>query len=542
MSCSRLYNDYDGIQHDYTHKHGLVWEHVFLPAMAPAEWSDRETLWNAVEAAEKTKDSQLAREFIVALPRELDKTAWTTILSEYIKENFVADGMCADVSVHNTDGENPHAHILLTMRPLNEDGTWQHKAEKEYLCVRGDEERGFTASEFKAARMEGWEKQYQYYVGKKKKYMTPSEAESKGLARASKYAKSTKYGRKNAITARWNSEEQLISWRSAWADAVNCALERSGVEARVDHRSHAARGLDEKPTIHEGASARKMEQVGFVSDRCEINRQIRADNALIRELKVLIAKLMQAVKMTLAELARAMEQVRQDIIVFTYGVLHNREYRAKDLTYLGTIAPKYNEYADAGKVITEKVKERKSLKAELAALSPFELRERRNLRRQIDALTKEIAALRASRTTIMEELGQENDKGMSEIKANVETTRARLDKYYASDADLVENINKSKAKFKELKKQAAEFERGELTDARLALRPQMESAAHDRIARNIKGNKVSFWNYTHSITDTDELLNEADMAERRRVERQRKERERKKELQQRKRRSQEHER
>ena len=180
MSCSRLYNDYDGIQHDYTHKGGLVWEHIFLPSMAPAEWQDREKLWNAVEVAEKTKDSRLAREFIVALPRELDKAAWETILTEYIQDSFVADGMCADVAVHDTDGRNPHAHILLTVRPLNENGTWQHKTEKEYLCVRDGEEQGFTAAEFKAAQAAGWEKQYQYQIGKKKTYMAPSEAETRG--------------------------------------------------------------------------------------------------------------------------------------------------------------------------------------------------------------------------------------------------------------------------------------------------------------------------------------------------------------------------
>ena len=71
MSCSRIYNDYDGIQHDYTRKQGLVWQQVFLPDMAPVEWADREILWNAVEEAEKTKDSRLAREFVVALPVEL---------------------------------------------------------------------------------------------------------------------------------------------------------------------------------------------------------------------------------------------------------------------------------------------------------------------------------------------------------------------------------------------------------------------------------------------------------------------------------------
>lgn len=73
MSCFRMYNDYDGVQHDYTRKQGLVWQLVFLPDIAPAEWGDREVLWNAVEEAEKTKDSRLAHEFVVALPVELNR-------------------------------------------------------------------------------------------------------------------------------------------------------------------------------------------------------------------------------------------------------------------------------------------------------------------------------------------------------------------------------------------------------------------------------------------------------------------------------------
>lgn len=130
MSCSRLYNDYDGIQHDYTRKQGLVWQQAFLPPMAPVAWQDREILWNAVEEAEKTKDSRLAREFVVALPKELDKQGWTALLTEFVQENFVADGMCADAAIHDTDGHNPHAHILLAVRPLNEDGTWRTRPKK----------------------------------------------------------------------------------------------------------------------------------------------------------------------------------------------------------------------------------------------------------------------------------------------------------------------------------------------------------------------------------------------------------------------------
>ena len=101
-----MLNDYDGVQHDYTRKQGLLWQQVFLPSAAPAEWSDREKLWNAVEETEKTKDSRLAREFVVALPVELDRDAWTELLTEYVQANFVAEGMCADVCIHDTDGHN----------------------------------------------------------------------------------------------------------------------------------------------------------------------------------------------------------------------------------------------------------------------------------------------------------------------------------------------------------------------------------------------------------------------------------------------------
>ena len=123
----------------------LLWHQVFLPSNAPAEWSDREKLWNAVEENEKTKDSRLAREFVAALPIELDRDAWIELLTEYVQTHFVAEGMCANVCVHDTDGHNPHAHIMLTVRPLDDNGKWQYKTEKEYLCVRDGEEHGFRA-------------------------------------------------------------------------------------------------------------------------------------------------------------------------------------------------------------------------------------------------------------------------------------------------------------------------------------------------------------------------------------------------------------
>ena len=94
LSCSKILNDYDGVQHDYTRKKGLVWQEIFLPEFAPSEWKERGVLWNAVEENEKTKDSRLAREFVVALPIELSEAQWEKLLSDFISGTFVADGMC----------------------------------------------------------------------------------------------------------------------------------------------------------------------------------------------------------------------------------------------------------------------------------------------------------------------------------------------------------------------------------------------------------------------------------------------------------------
>ena len=514
MSCSRMYNDYDGVQHDYTRKQGLVWQQVFLPDMAPAEWADREVLWNAVEEAEKTKDSRLAREFIVALPVELDRDRWIALLTDFIQTNFVADGMCVDVCIHDTDGHNPHAHIMLTMRPLTKDGKWQNKTEKEYLCVRDGEERGFTAAEFKVAQADGREKQYQYKAGKKKVYMTPSAAEAQGLERASKYPKSTKYGRQNPLTARWNSEDQLVLWRAAWAEAVNRCLEHSGRDEWVDHRSHAERGLDEQPTIHEGVVARALERKGIVSDRCELNRQIKADNAVILALKAAIAKLKKTVENTIPSIAAAMEAIRQNMIVFNYGLLFVRDRRKGTKKYVEQAIRKYGDYKDIRSQIKARVKERSKLQKELDSLPVFAIGKRKELETKIAELSEEIAELHFEEKSIMQDFDKADAAGMREVEGEISKYEVRIVKLDAQEVEFSGAISREKEQFDGLKAQAADLDQDELTDTRLALRPQMEHEAQDRIRRAEDGRKISFWNFQGSISDTDKLLGEDGMAER----------------------------
>ena len=354
-----------------------------------------------MEEVETAKDSRLAREFVVALPIELSREQQIELLQDFIREQFVSDGMCADAAIHDTDGHNPHAHILLTVRPLDEQGKWQYKTEKEYLCMKNGEERGFTAAEFRAAQNEGWEKQYPYKLGKKKVYMTPSAAEERGLVRADKHPKSTRYGRQNPISERWNSEEQLVEWRKAWADVTNLYLERAGREERIDHRSNVARGLDEIPTIHEGVTAQALERKGIISDRCEINRQIKADNALLRELKATVKKLMQAVKNTVPAIAEAMEKLRSSILIFSYQLRYIGMGKNSMGKRIKAVKPELERYTGLVQQIKEKSKEHKSLVAEKKELLIYHVKRHKALAVRIAELTEELEELRSEKALLL---------------------------------------------------------------------------------------------------------------------------------------------
>ena len=476
--------------------------------MASAEWGDREVLWNAVEEAEKTKDSRLAREFVVALPVELNQDEWIALLTDFIQANFVAEGMCADVCIHDTDGHNPHAHIMVTVRPLAENGKWQNKTEKEYLCVRGGEERGFTAAEFKLAQVEGWEKQYQYKVGRKKVYMTPSAAEAQGLERVSKYLKSTKYGRQNPITARWNSEEQLVLWRAAWADTVNHCLERSGHEERVDHRSHAERSLDEQPTIHEGVVARAMEEKGIISDRCELNRQIKADNALLRELKLLVKKLMDAVKNTVPAIAEAMETVRQKMIVFKYQLLHIGAGKRRITDALHAVQPDTRRYEDIVKQLKAKIKERQVLLNEKKNTPAIQVFRHRELASKIAGLTEDIEELKSEKALLLNQFNCADDHGMDEIKQHITSMESSLETLNQQEKKYTAELDAALAQYSKLQQQAADMDAIELDAVRHAIRPDQELEAAQRL-QTAYGKKFDSRMLAQSRKDVAEMLDES---------------------------------
>ena len=510
LSCSQIYNDYDGIQHDYTRKRGLVWQEVFLPPIAPAAWSDRSVLWNAVEENEKTKDSRLAREFVVALPIELGKADWKSLLTEFIQDNFVADGMCADVAIHDPypPGHNPHAHIMLTVRPLQENGKWQHKTEKEYLCVKDGEERGFTSAEYKAAQAEGWEKQYQYKVRGKKTYMAPSEAEKHGYERANKYPKSTKYGRQNPISQRWNSDEQLLIGRENWATVTNRHLAQyPEIAARIDHRSHAARGLDELPTIHEGYHARKLEAMGIVSDRCEINRQIKADNTLLRELKAQLKKLADAVKTSIPELANALETLRENMIVLVYRISHIRIGKQKISDYVDAVKPVMERYTEIKQEIKEKSAERKQLRAEQDSLSFVHVIKHQKLSEQVATLTEDLEELKSEKSMLLNSMECADDAAFSKFKKEVKNLDTQMEALGQAEAKFTAELDSTLERYRDLAKTAADVDADELTDARMELRPEKEQSASDQL-QNLYGDRYDYNQMSQSKQEVKKMLGE----------------------------------
>ena len=250
-SGENIKNEYDGIVHDFTRKGGIAHTEILLPQNAPQEFSDRGILWNSVEKIEKSKNSQLAREIEVALPKELDREKQINLVREYVKENFVKVGMCVDIALHDKNDGNPHCHILLTMRPLNEDTTWGAKSKKEYILDENGEKVKLKNGNYKTRKIN---------------------------------------------TTDWNEQDKAEEWRKAWADITNKYLEENSIQDKVDHRSYQRQGIEQIPTIHLGVSATQMEKKGIVTDRGNINREIKQQNAILREISRRIKALLNWIR------------------------------------------------------------------------------------------------------------------------------------------------------------------------------------------------------------------------------------------------------
>ena len=244
-SGTKIVDDELGKTHDYTRKGGVAFSEILLCVNAPSKYSDRQTLWNEVQKIEKQKNAQLCREVEVALPIEFSHNEQIEVVREYIKKNFTDKGMIADWSLHDKSDGNPHAHILLTMRPLKTNGEWGAKRKDRYaLDENGNKIPIIDVLTNKQKIGAGGRKMWE---------------------------------RISVPTTDWNDQTKAEEWRKSWADICNEHLKG---QAHIDHRSYARQGKKQLPTIHEGYVARKIAKSGRHSNIISYNQQVRQHNAL----------------------------------------------------------------------------------------------------------------------------------------------------------------------------------------------------------------------------------------------------------------------
>lgn len=234
-SGERLFSEEDNRHKYYAGKQPeIVYSKIHLPEHAPEQYKDRATLWNAVQAKENKSNSRFAREVIIALPGELNTKENIALVKEYAQDNFVSKGMIADINIHDKRDGNPHAHIMLTVRPINERGEWGEKQKKIYQLDKNGNK---------------------IYDPVKKTYKCTT--------------------RKNTD---WDKKETLEKWRESWSQSINREFQYKGINERVSHLSYEAQGINKIPTVHMGRKVDSMEKLGMATERGERNRQAVALN------------------------------------------------------------------------------------------------------------------------------------------------------------------------------------------------------------------------------------------------------------------------
>lgn len=296
----KLFSEYDQKAKDHRRKqHEVVYTEIMLPANAPPEYADRATLWNSAEEVEKQWNSQLARRFVLALPREVPLEMCPQMLQEYCRAHFVSKGMCCDFAIHDPDppGHNPHCHIMLTMRAIDENGKWLPKSRKVYDLDENGERIKLPSGRWKSHKED---------------------------------------------TVDWNEQYHAEEWRHGWEVIQNKYLELAGSPERVDMRSYERQGLDIIPTVHMGAAVCALERKGIETNIGNLNRDIKAANRMmnairstIKRLRDWIADIVSATKEAFAEMEAEKKNASPALSALLSDYLNLRKAERSDWSRYG---------------------------------------------------------------------------------------------------------------------------------------------------------------------------------------------------------------
>ena len=248
QSGEKIYSEYEHEWKSGDHLERIIHKEILLPPNAPEKFRDRATLWNAVDASETKTTAQTARRIIMALPKELTQEQNIELIRNYCQTSFVDRGMIADFAVHDDEEGNPHAHVLLTMRSLNEQGEWNPKTRTEFILNENGERIQTANGKFKR-RCISWDG--------------------------------------------WNDRGNCEIWRHEWEVMQNAALEQTGREERIDMRSFERQGIEMAPTVHLGPAASALEKKGIHTELGDHNRIVKAVNALLIAIKNRLKNLLE---------------------------------------------------------------------------------------------------------------------------------------------------------------------------------------------------------------------------------------------------------
>lgn len=249
ISGEKVFDERNNITHNFGHKDRILITETVIPNFAPDKFNNPETLFNDIEIFESAINARTAKKIQLALPKELNHDLQKNCVENFIKNNLTSEGYCAFFSIHDGgQNQNVHAHILVANRPLNKNGQWN--------CKR------------------------------KMTYALDNDGNRIPILDKNGNQKTDSHGRKqwkriSSFQNKLDDKQFLFQLRQNWANEVNKFLPDN---LHIDHRSNSARGLIDKPTIHEGYAARAIEKKGGVSERCQFNRDIKSDNAKLHSL------------------------------------------------------------------------------------------------------------------------------------------------------------------------------------------------------------------------------------------------------------------
>ena len=216
-SGEKLFDDKEGRSYFYA-RSVMPESFILTPKNAPKWANDRQKLWNEVEKKDRKANSRYAKEFNVALPVELTNEEQKALITKFVQETFVDKGMVADVAIHRDHEENPHAHVMLTNRPFNPDGSWGLKSKTQYVLDKNGKQ---------LLTKNGNPKQRKIWL------------------------------------VDWDKPGKVEEWRHAWAEEVNSLFQAKGMPERISEKSYEEQGIEKTPTKHEGHNSQTKERKAF---------------------------------------------------------------------------------------------------------------------------------------------------------------------------------------------------------------------------------------------------------------------------------------